>query len=676
MLRSLCSFTIAATMTMQAFAQDGALKGIETADLDRKVDACSDFYEFANGTWRRENPIPASMGKWSRRWAAGEANKEKLETILNEVSHQSGHLAGSAAQLIGDFYAACIDEKPINAAGAKPLALLLERIDAIRDTKALVTEIIELNGWGLAVPISFYGNSGLHDPQNVIAYAGAGGLGLPDRDYYVKPDQRFADARAGYLKHVAHILELAGSPAAEASAAAQKVMTLETALAKASLDNVALRDPAASDHKMRFEELEALTPHFDWPAFYASHGITPAPLNVSQPEFLKEVERRLVATSISDWKTYLRWQVLNNFADNLSQPFVEANFEFFQKQLAGVGELKPRPIRCSEQADQWLGEALGQEYVKRYFPPEAKARARALVTNILAAMQDSIETLDWMTPETKQKALEKLKTVNVKVGYPDKWQDYPGVVMKRDDYFGDVLAGLRFQVKDNMSTIGKPVDRKRWGMTPPTSDAYYNPLLNEIVFPAGILQPPAFSLQYTDAVNYGAIGVVIGHEISHGFDDEGAKFDAQGRLRNWWQPEDEKKFHAKTACVAKQFDGYSIDGDKNIHINGKLTLGESIGDLGGLKISYMAFQKTAEAKAGVKVDGFTPNQQFFIAWGQFRGDETRPETQKLMVQGDPHPVAKYRVIGPVSNFAAFAQAFQCKPGSKMVRPPDVRCVVW
>ena len=622
-LRSLCSFTITAVMTMQAFAQDGTLKGIELADLDRKVDPCSDFYEFANGTWRRENPIPSSMGKWSRRWAAGEANKEKLATILNEVSRQGGQAAGSAAQLTGDFYAACTDEKTIDAAGAKPLAPLLDRIDAIRDTKAVVTEIIELNGLGLAAPISFYGNSDMHDPQNVIAYAGAGGLGLPDRDYYVKPDQRFADARAGYLKHVALILQLAGSPTAEAAAAAQEVMTLETALAKASLDNVALRNPTATDHKMSFEELEKLTPNFDWRALYASLGVTPAPLNVDQPEFLREVERRLTATSISDWKTYLRWQVLNNFAQNLSQPFVAANFEFFQKQLAGVGELKPRPIRCSEQTDNWLGEALGQEYVKRYFPLAAKERARALVTNILAAMHDSIEALDWMTPETKQKALEKLKSVDVKVGYPDKWKDYSGVVMKRGDYFGDVVAGLRFQVKDNMSTIGKPVDRTRWGMTPPTSDAYYNPLLNEIVFPAGILQPPAFGLHYTDAVNYGAIGVVIGHEISHGFDDEGAQFDAQGRLRNWWQPEDEKKFHAKTACVAKQFDGYSIDGDGDIHINGKLTLGESIGDLGGLKISYLAFQKTAEAKAGAKVDGFTPDQQFFIAWGQFRGDETR-----------------------------------------------------
>jgi endothelin-converting enzyme/putative endopeptidase len=340
-----------------------------------------------------------------------------------------------------------------------------------------------------------------------------------------------------------------------------------------------------------------------------------------------------------------------------------------------VGELKPRPTRCAEQTDALLGEALGQEYVKRYFPPEAKARATEMVTNILAAMHDTIEGAEWMTPETKKKAVEKLSTVKVKVGYPDKWKDYSSVAITRDGYFADVLAVERFQVADDRAKIGKPVNRDLWGMTPPTSNAYYNPLLNEIVFPAGILQPPAFSVDVTDAVNYGAIGVVIGHEISHGFDDQGAQFDAQGRLQNWWSPEDLKQFQAKTACVAKQFDGYTVaDG---IHINGKLVLGESIGDLGGVKIAYLAFQKSLQGKpAAPTIDGFTPVQQFFIAWGQFRGDETRPETQKRMVQGDPHPVAKFRVLGPLSNYPPFAETFGCKAGSAMVRPESERCVVW
>ncbi len=425
---------------------------------------------------------------------------------------------------------------------------------------------------------------------------------------------------------------------------------------------------------MSFDELRKLTPHFDWSAYYGSASIVPAALNVEQPEFMKEFERQLAATSLNDWKTYLRWQVLNNFANDLSEPFVDEHFAFFQEQLAGVGELKPRPIRCSEQTDALLGEALGQEYVKRYFPPEAKVRARAMVTNIIAAMHDTIEGLDWMTPETKLKALQKLSTLNVKVGYPDRWKDYSSVAITPDAYMADVVSASRFLVSDMRSTIGKPIDRSRWGMTPPTSNAYYNPQLNEIVFPAGILQPPAFSVDYIDAVNYGAIGVVIGHEISHGFDDQGSRFDAEGRLSNWWSGEDDRKFQAKTACVVHQFDGYTIDGD--IHLNGKLVLGESIGDLAGLKIAYLAFQKARAGKPATAVDGFTPDQQFFLAWGQFRGDETRPETQKLMVQGDPHPVAKYRVLGPLSNFEPFAQAFRCGPSATMVRTADQRCVVW
>jgi len=368
--------------------------------------------------------------------------------------------------------------------------------------------------------------------------------------------------------------------------------------------------------------------------------------------------------------------LLNNEADSLSKPFVDAQFGFYQKQLGGVGELKPRATRCAEATDALLGEALGQEYVKRYFPPEAKQRARSMVTNILSAMHDTIEELDWMTPATKQKALDKLANFNVKVGYPDKWKDYSSVNIDREHYFADSLAAVRFLVADNWSTIGKPVDRSRWGMTPPTSNAYYSQELNEIVFPAGILQPPAFSMKYSDAVNYGAIGVVIGHEISHGFDDQGAQFDGTGKLNNWWTAEDLEKFHAKTECVVKQFDGFKIDGPDDIHINGKLVLGESIGDLAGLKIAYRAFKKTQQGQSEEKIDGFTPDQLFFIAWGQFRGDEIRPETQKLMVQGDPHPVAKYRVLGPMSNFPPFAAAFQCKPGSPMTRPDAERCVVW
>lgn len=659
-----------------AAAQTSSLQGIETSDLDRKAAPCQDFFTYSNGTWRAQNPIPASMDRWSRRWKAGEENKYQLRDILNDLSAKPAQPKGSTAQLTGDFYAACTNVKAIDAAGITPLKPYLASIDAIQDSAGLQKEITELSTMGVMVPFVFYGNQNAHDPENVIAYVGAGGLSLPDRDYYVKPDQRFADARAGYLVYVAKIFTLAGASDAEARANAQTVMEFETALAKATLDNVALRDPHVTDHISTLDALQKMNPHFNWTAYLGAIGVAPGVINIDQPDFVAEFERQLTSTPLPQWKTYLKWQVLNNSADVLSQPFVDAHFAFFQKQLAGVGELKPREVRCAELTDGLLGEALGQEYVKRYFPPEAKQRATVMVANIISAMHDTIAGLDWMAPATREKALDKLARLNVKIGYPDKWKDYSSVVITRDDHFANVTAAARFAMKDMLSTINKPVDRSRWGMTPPTSNAYYNPQMNEIVFPAGILQPPAFSLKYTDAVNYGAIGVVIGHEISHGFDDQGAQFDSTGHLTNWWTPEDYKKFQAKTACVVKQFDGYRIDGPDDIHINGKLVLGESIGDLAGLKIAYRAFKKTAQGQSNEKIDGFTPDQQFFIAWGQFRGDETRPETQKLMVQGDPHPVAKYRVLGPMSNFPPFAEAFSCKAGDAMVRPDADRCVVW
>jgi putative endopeptidase len=462
----------------------------------------------------------------------------------------------------------------------------------------------------------------------------------------------------------------------EANKAAQTVMRFETALAKATLDNVATRDPDARIHPVSFDALQKMTPHFDWGSFYKSASFQPGTINVEQPEFLAEFDRQLVSMALADWKTYLRWQLLNSSADKLSQSFVDAHFDFYQRQLAGVGKLKPRVARCAETTDALLDEALGQEYVRLYFPPEAKQRAEVMVGNILSSVRDTIEDVGWMSPATKQRALEKLSSIRVKVGYPDKWKDYSSVRITRTGYFADTIAASRFLVANDLSTIGKPVDRSRWDVTPATSNAGYKLLLNEITLPAGILQRPAFSLNYTDAVNYGAIGVVIGHEISHAFDDQGAQFDGQGKLDNWWTPADLERFKLLTACVAEQFDGFTIDGPGDIHINGKLTLGESIADLGGLRIAYFAFKKTPKGKSTATIDGFTPDQQFFIAWGQFRGDEIRLETQRLMVQGDPHPVSKYRVIGPMSNFPPFAQVFGCKLGSPMVRSDAERCVVW
>jgi putative endopeptidase len=652
-----------------------AQQGVQVGDMDQKVQACTDFYEYANGAWRANNPIPASMDRWSRRWAAGESNKEQLRTILDEESAKTNQPKGSVNQLVGDFYGACTDLSKVNQAGIKPVQPLLADIGSMKDQADVQKMIGRLGDIGVSVPFGLNAASDNHNPSQVIADISAGGLGLPDRDYYVKTEERFQQARAKYLIHVANMFKLAGYSDADAQKAATSVMQFETALAKATLDNVARRDPEATDHKTTFAELQKLTPQFDWNGYFQAAKMPEIPLNVQEPKFLDEFNRQLTTTPLADWKTYLKWQLLHQSAPYLSQAFVDENFDFYQKTLAGVGELKPRWKQCVEATDLFLGEAVGQEYVARYFPPEAKARAREMVKNILAAMSETVSQLDWMTPATKTKAEEKIATFNVKVGYPDKWKDYSSVSISRGAYFEDVVAASAFLVTDDRSTIGKPVNRGRWGMTPPTSNAYYNPLLNEIVFPAGILQPPAFSVKATDAVNYGAIGVVIGHEISHGFDDQGAQFDAQGRLNNWWTEEDLKKFQAKTGCVAKQFDGYYIE--PNIHHNGKLVLGESIGDLAGVKIAYLAFQNSQKGKPPApNIDGFTPDQQFFIAWGQFRGDATRPETQRLMVQGDPHPVAKYWVIGPLSNFPQFQQAFSCKSDSSMVRPEDQRCVVW
>jgi endothelin-converting enzyme/putative endopeptidase len=519
-----------------------------------------------------------------------------------------------------------------------------------------------------------FARSDNHAPTNVIAWLVASGLGLPDRDYYVKTEPRFTEARAKYLVHVATMFQLAGRDPAAAKRAAATVMAVELGLAKASLDNVALREPAATDHSMAPAELQKLTPSFDWAAYFQVTGVQPVTLNVTEPRFFAEVERQLKATSVADWKTYLQWHLISAAAPSLSQPFVDQTFAFFGKYLAGTQENKPRWKRCVEMADGLLGDALGKKYTDKYFPPAAKARMQLLVKNLLAAMHDTLEKLDWMSPATKQRALEKLGTFYPKIGYPDKWKDYHTIVVRRDQYWESLLAARRWNVADDHAQIGKPIDRGRWGLTAPTSDASYDPTLNEITFPAGILQPPAFSIDAVDAVNYGAIGVVIGHEISHGFDDQGAQFDAQGRLDNWWTKEDLAKFQARGKCVADQFEHYFIE--PTIHHQGKLVLGESIGDLGGVNLAYRAYQKAQQEAPAPTLDGFTPNQQFFIAWGQFRGDAVRPETQRMMIQGDPHPIAKFRVIGPLSNTPAFAATFACKPDAAMVRPADQRCSVW
>ena len=652
-----------------------ALHGIEASDIRRDGAACTDFFDYANGAWRASHPIPDYMDRWSRRWESGEINKEHVRDILAEVSARTDWPTGSAEQLSGDFYAACMDEPGVNALGAKPVQPMLDEIRAIKDGAGVQRTIGHLHDIGVNVPFTLTPQSDLHEPSRVIAHVGPGTLGMPDRDYYIKPDKRFVEARAKYHAHVAKMFELAGEKPEAAKRDAETVFAFEKRLAEASLDNVQLRDPKLQDNATTFAALGQLVPAFDWTAYFDAARVPHDDLNVTEPKFLRQVQKELASTPPAQWRAYLEWHVLNAAADTLSAPFVEEHFAFSGKYLTGATVMKPRWKRCAESTDNLLGEALGRKYVEKYFTPEAKARMQEMVKNILLAMKDTIHDIDWMGEATKKKALEKLATFNPKIGYPDKWKDYAGVKVSRTSYRDDFVSASRWNVADGRRQIGKPMDRGRWFMTPPTSNAYYNPLLNEIVFPAGILQPPAFDVNATDAVNYGAIGVVIGHEISHGFDDQGAQFDAQGRLANWWTPEDEARFRTRGECVVKQFDGYFIE--PGIHHNGKLVLGESIGDLAGAKLAWLAYRKSREGKQPEPtLDGFTPAQQFFLSWGQWRGDEIRPETQRTMIQGDPHPIAKYRVNGPLSNLPAFREAFQCKADAPMVRAPAERCEVW
>ncbi|HTS37569.1 MAG TPA: M13 family metallopeptidase [Candidatus Solibacter sp.] len=662
--------------TAYGIAQSSQLHGIDLSDLDRKVQPCDDFYAFSNGTWRANNPIPASMTRWSRRWQAGENAKDRLHEILEAAAAEKNAPKGSTEQIIGDYYGACMDEARVNARGIEPIKPWFVKIDGARDVAALQEIMAELHDIIVNAPFAMGSQQDPHKPEWVLADFGASGLSLPDRDYYLKPEPRFKEAREKYLQHVVAMLKLAGWDDKSATAASQTIMSMETKFAEASFDNVTLRDPSATDHNTTFAQLQAMAPNFDWAAYYKHKGLsTDVDMNVDQPKFMQEVDRQLKQTPLADWKVYLKWQLLDSVANSLSQPFVEENFNFNGKYLGGATEMKPRWKRCAESTDQLLGEALGKKYVEKYFPPEAKARMQEMVRNLLAAMKDDVLSRSWMSDDTKEKAMAKIATFNPKIGYPDKWKDYSHVEIRRDAFFEDMIAGRKYVEQDDRALIGKPVHRDRWGMTPPTSDAYYNPLLNEIVFPAGILQPPAFDMNAVDAVNYGAIGVVIGHEISHGFDDEGAQYDFLGRLRNWWTDADLKDFQKRTACVVDQFDHYYIE--KDIHHIGKQVVGESIGDLGGAKIAYLAYEKSLQGKPRpVDIDGFSPEQQFFIAWGQFRGDEIRPEAQRLMVQTDPHPIAKFRVIGPLSNLPEFQKAWSCSPDSAMVRPADKRCDVW
>jgi putative endopeptidase len=655
--------------------QESPVHGFDPANLDTSCKPCEDFNKFANGGWIARNPIPAAYPRWGNFNKLDEQNQEKLREILEDAAKSAKAAKGSNAQKIGDFYASGMDTNKIEAEGIKPLAAELARIDKINDLPALQAAIARLQSLGVRAPFVFGARQDFKNSTQIIAQASEAGLGLPDRDYYVKDDAKSKQVRDAYAAHVQSMFALLGDDAERAAAAAKVVMTIETRLAQRSMTRVQRRQPEAVYHKMEMAQLKEVMPNFSWPAYFKSINHTEiTTVNIDNPEFFKEVNKALTEISPADWKTYLRWHLINVAAPYLSSKFEQEDFNF-NKVLTGTPEMLPRWKRVVRATDRSLGEALGEIYVQKTFTPEAKARALAMVGNLIAALKNDLTTLAWMSQTTRQRATAKLEAFAKKIGYPDRWRDYSALAIDRGAYVLNVLRANQFAFNYDLGRIGKPVDRTVWGMSPPTVNAYYNPSMNEIVFPAGIMQPPFFDPQADDAINYGGMGAVIGHEMTHGFDDQGAKFDPQGNLENWWTAEDLKNFQERTACIVKQFDSYEVE--PGLHENGKLVAGESIADLGGLTLAYAAFKKSFEGHPHPKaIDGFTPEQRFFLGWAQIWASNVRPEYARLLTQIDPHPLGRFRVNGPLSNMPEFAQAFGCKAGEAMVRPPGDRCQIW
>ncbi len=670
------SSLLATVLTLSASVQ-AELRGVPVTNIDRSANACTDFDVYANGQWRTTHPMPAIQASWAIRVVTQEETRAKLRAIAEEDAGKAASLPkGSPGQLTGDFYAACMDKTRIDALGLKPLLPLWKQVDGVHDAKSLSAEIVHLQQIAVQAPVHLNAAQDLHDPARMIAEIDIAGMGLPDRDYYLRDEPRFKEAREKYIAYARKMFVLSGMADGEATRASDAVLKIETALAQPRLTRVALRDPKVQDHPMSVAELKSLAPHFDWNLEFQVLGITQQRhVNVPQPKLVAAFDGMLSSVPLDDWRTYLHWQLLNEEATALSAPFDEEYFAFYSTALKGVTEQRPRWQRCVIDTDRLLGEALGHEYVDRYLPPVAKARARTMAVNIVNELKLSIESRDWMTAPTKAKALEKANALNIKVGYPDKWKDYNGVVIDRSRYLESTLSAARYGARDDLQQIGKPVDRGRWDMTPPTMNAYYNPTLNEIVVPAGYLQPPGFDPKGLDAINYGAVGVSIGHEISHGVDDEGAQYAASGKLENWWTDADYTNFQAHTACTTRQYDGYFVE--PGLHLQGKLVTGEALGDLGGVNLAYRAYKRSRKGKGPEPtVDGFTPDQQFFLAEAQWRGMLVRPAAARMAVSVDPHPPGKFRVLGPLSNMPEFEKAFQCKRGDAMVRPEAERCSVW
>ncbi len=643
-----------------------AVHGIDPADMDSTGKPCEDFYRYADGGWLKKNPVPPEFPSWGTFNELAERNREAQHKILEKLAREKS-AAGSEEQKLGDFYASCMDEPAIESAGAKPLEPELARIEKLGSLTELEAEVARLQSRGVSVLFGFGSQQDRKNSSEVIVEVSQGGLGLPDRDYYTKTDDKSKTLRDQYVDHVRKMFELLGDSAEKAAGQARTVLGIETKLAEASMTRVERRDPEATYHRMTPEELKSLTPSFSWVAYFKDiDAPSISAINVGQPKFFEALNGELSRVPLADWKTYLRWHLVHSAAPSLSSKFVQENFDFFSKTLQGTKEIQPRWKRCVQSTDGQLGFALGKLYVKDHFPPEAKQNADRMVKNLIAALRDDLQSLTWMGPETRKAALEKLNAFTPKIGYPDKWRDYSSYEVSRGPYLENVSNGRRFETRRDLAKIGKPVDRTEWGMTPPTVNAYYNPPRNEIVFPAGILQPPFFDPKADDAVNYGGIGAVIGHEMTHGFDDQGRKFDAKGNLKNWWSAEDQKNFEERAKCVEKQFDAFVVQGD--LHENGKLVLGESIADLGGLTIAYKAYEKSLEGKPRpAAINGLTGQQRLFLSWARVWASNDRPEFERMMVTVNPHPLDRFRAVGAPSNTPEFAKAFGCQAGDPMVR---------
>lgn len=671
-MRAICLSLLAlAIFTAAAVAQSDP-PVFNTANMDLTANPCVDFYQYACGTWMVKNPIPPDQSRWGTFSQLEEHNQMLLREILEKASVASPQRS-ALDQKIGDFYYSCMNEGEIDKLGITPLSPDLKRIDALSSKAQISQELVRLHPLGVGVLFDFSSEPDAKDSTRNIAAVEQGGLGLPDRDYYLNTDARSVKIRDEYVAHVQKMLELAGEPAAQAGAEAQAILRMETELAKASLSRVARRDPQQTYHKLTLKDLESLAPAIDWPKYFFGLG-TPAftALNIAEPDFFKGLNAVIAGTSLADLKAYLRWHLIHNEAPLLAKPLLDENFHFYRQTLTGATELQARWKRCVDATDDDLGFALGKKYVEQVFPPQAKARVLGMIQEIESMMHQDIQSLTWLTPATKQQALVKLQAVTNKIGYPDHWRDYSSVRIVRGEAVANDERATEFEVHRILNQIGKPVDRSEWHMTPPTVNAYYSPQENSINFPAGILQSPFFDNRRDMAENYGAIGSVMGHELTHGFDDQGRQFDAQGNLHNWWTPEDAQAFEKRAECFIKEYSAYTPVDD--VHLNGKLTLGENTADNGGVHLAFMALMKSLEAHPEPKIDGFTPQQRFFLGYAQVWCQNMRPQEARLLAQTDPHSPGRARVDDVLGNMPEFAAAFACHAGQPMIHAPA--CRVW